>query len=314
MKSKESLSQGFRFITDTETGRAYPIPEGGSGEPAPSISDGGGEGTVQDGGDGSGSQSSGQGFLEPYLADVPEDQRDVVAPVLEKFRKDQDANFNRRFEELREETNVATKIHQALLEDPVNTLNWIADRFQEEQGLDVRADLVERWNDYVQSGQEPNVNDNGEAQSGQGEEAQPLTKEEVQRILDERDQQAVQQQYEQQQMQQQQQQINNWIDEAAKSHGFSLDDSQGEDPLRPVIIMQANKLYEQGTAKGQAAIEMATEAVAKRFGSNTSNKNNGEGQRQPKVATGGTPPSNQQVDLSDSTQRKARMLEHLTSQ
>jgi hypothetical protein len=249
----------------------------------------------------------GQGFLEPYLADLPSEQRTIVEPIMEKYRQEQDANVNKRFEQLQQETQTPVAIYQSLLDDPIRTLDWVADQFQQEYGLDIRSKLLEQWGAGQQSGQEPT-----EPQSGQ-ETDKPLTQADIDRILSEREEQRAQQerqaQLSQQRATQQQQTINSWVDSAAKNHGLSLDDSQGEDPLRPVIIMQANSLHEKGIAKGQAAIEMATEAVAKRFRPAAPAPTG----TQPKVAEGGMPPPAPGVDVTNTKDRRARMAELLSN-
>lgn len=315
IETDKNLSQGFRTVTDPETGRSFPIPEGASDAGVEGVGDEG-SGTVQESSEGSEgvqSDSSGQGFLEPYLKDVPEEQRPVVEPILEKYRADQDANFNRRFEQLQEESKTPTMIYQALLDDPITTLNWIADRMQEERGLDVRSQLIDQWGNPTPKGQELLEDQNQQQQSQEGDK--PLTKAEVDNLLQEREQQREQQLQQQEQQKQaevqQQRTINNWIDGAAKSFGLNLEDKDGTpDPLRPVIIMQANQLHEQGVAKGQAAVEMAVEAISKRFG--TSSSGNGNKGTQPKGADGGSPPPGQDIDYSDAKQRKARMEEMYT--
>lgn len=304
MDTVETVGQGLTFVTDEETGRSYPIPSGGSDGDV-SISDGG-EGTVQgaEATPPSNEGSDASGFLEPYLSELPEDQREVVRPVMEKFRKEQDAKVNQRFEQLREESRVPTMIHQALIQDPLTTLNWIADRIQQEQGLDVRQELLSRWQQGQQEAQVQSL-------EGQGQEQEPkaLTAEDIDQILEEREQQRqqseLQQQQQQAQYQEQQKTLNSWIDNAAKSHSLPLDDSNGEDPLRAVIIMSANKLHESGVAKGQAAVEMATEAIAQRFGRSTKPP----GQDAAKVAEGGSAPPSKPIDVSDKSQRIARMEE-----
>ena len=300
MNREGKLSQGLSFVTDPSTGKRYPVPQGASDD---------GEGTVQSDEGNVQSDSSGQGFLDKYLADVPEDQRSVVAPVLEKYRADNDAQVNRKLESIREETKVATAIHQSLLQDPLNTLNWIADRLQEEQGIDARAELMRRWEAAVDSGQ---VQELENQTSNETDPDKPLTQSDIDKILEDREQRRLQQQHQEelgrQQAEEQHKTINTWIDTSAKSVGLELDDSNGEDPLRPIIIMKANELHESGTAKGQAAIELATEAIAKRFGKVKS----GSGS-EPKVAEGGTTPPAKDFDVTNAKQRKARMLEHFTS-
>ena len=326
METDNTVGQG-RTITDPDTGRIYAIPEGGSDTGVSVGNEGGtvdssGEG-VQSGSEGSTegtegtqpstsegeSQSSGQGFLEQYLRDVPEEHRPVVEPVLERMRQEQDRQFNQRFEQLREETRIPTTIYQSLIDAPLDTLDWIADRMQKERGLDIRADIKDRWyasqglENPEQSGQGPND------QSGQDQD-RPVTQAEIDRILEEREQQreqAQQQQIqEQQRVEQQTKTVNSWVDEAAGKFSLSLDDSQGEDPLRPVIIMQANALHEQGVAKGKAAVEMAVEAVSKRFGNQSSQDSQ---TNHPNLANGGTPPPARDFDVQDSKQRRARMEE-----
>lgn len=303
MDNMETVGQGHLYVTDEETGRRYVIPQGGS-DGEVSVSDGG-EGTVQ-GAETPPSSNEGSdtsGFLDPYLSELPEDQREIVRPVMEKFRKEQDAKVNQRFEQLREEARIPTMIHQALIQDPLTTLGWIADRIQEEQGLDVRQELLQRW----QQGMEQTMGNEVQSQ-GQGQETQALTAEDVERILQEREEQRqqteLQRQQEQAQFQEQQKTLNGWIDSAAKSNSLSLDDSNGEDPLRAVIIMQANQLHESGVAKGQAAVEMATEAIAKRFGKVTKTPEDAA-----KVAEGGSAPPSKPIDISDAKQRRARMAE-----
>jgi hypothetical protein len=193
------------------------------------------------------------------------------------------------------------------LQDPLNTLNWIADRLKEEQGIDARAELMQRWQDAVDSGKVPSPEGN---KPNEQDPNKPLTQADIDAILEQREQNRLeeqrQQEAQQQQAAEQHKTITSWIDDAAKGLGLELDDSNGEDPLRPIIIMKANELHESGTARGQAAIELATEAIAKRFGKT---KSSGD-KSQPNVATGGTNPPPEGYDVSDSKQRKARMLEH----
>lgn len=313
MKIHKNNGQG-RTVTDPDTGRIYPIPEGGS-DGGESVSDGSGtEGTVEGSQGGEtqsdpapstegGGEGSGQGFLEPYLRDVPEEQRSVVEPVLEKYRQEQDRNFNQRFEQLQEQARIPMTIYESLLDDPIATLDWIADRMQEERGLDIRDELKDRW--YAeQSGQ-----GQGNDQSGQ-DPNQPLTQAQLDEILEqrERDREQRQQQetFQQQQAEKQAQQVYSWIDDAAKKFSLPLDEGDADDPLKTAIIMQANNLHEQGIARGQAAIEMAAEAISKKL-----SKQSGQQQIQqtPPLADGGTPPPSPDINYGSSKDRKARMLE-----
>lgn len=311
MEIMETRSQGYLTVVDHESGRSYVVPQGASEDVGEGTTDDStvsgvvDQGVQSDSGAGESQQGeSGQGFLEPYLKDLPEDQRGIVEPILERYRQEQDANVNRRFSQLQEETRTATMLHQALVEDPLRTLDWIADRLKEERGLDARAELLRMWNQAQQEIQE----------SPESDENKPLTQADIDRILQEREEQRIQQerqlQFERQQAQKMQATVNGWIDTAAKTFNLPLDDSNDEDPIRAVIIMEANKLHENNVATGQAAIEMATEAIAKRLRA-TSNGSSGESQH-PKVASGGTAPPAKEIDVTNRAERRARMLELLT--
>lgn len=325
MKTDETRGQGLTFVTCDTTGKTYPVPAGGSdsgvsvgnagtvsgeGEGVQST-EGGQEPPAQEPtGDGAGvadQTQEGQGFLEPYLKDVPEDQRPVVEPILEKYRQEQDRNFNQRFEQLRDETHIPVQIHQALVQDPENTINWIADKMLEERGIDVRQQLLSRWAE----GQEGSGQGQQQVQSEENDPNRPLTQAELDKILEEREnqkqQELRQQQFQQQQYETQQKTVNSWVDDAAKSYNLPLDDSQGTDPLRSTIIMQANDLHEKGVAKGKAAVELAVESISKRF--QTTGNNAGNQGTNPRVADGGTPPPAENIDVSDTKQRRARMEE-----
>lgn len=302
MKFAHKEGQGFPSITDEETGRVYPLIMGGSeGATAPTPSEGnGGEGTVtppaeepQSTPEGGG----GQEFYAKYLNDVPEDVRPQVEQVLEKYRSEQDANFNKKLEKQAEETRVPMTLYNALMEAPIETIDWIADQFEQERDLNIREQMLQRW------GIEMPNEDPGQESS----EDQPMTKAELEEWYQQRREQeaqeAQQQQTQQQQIQQQRQTVQSWIESAAKNYGLEL---EGEnDPVLQTIIMQANDLHSKGTARGQAAVEMATEALAKRLGVKPK-ENKGE---EPTLADGGTAPPSKDIDLSDPKQRKARMAE-----
>lgn len=306
--------QGLLYAVDVD-GREFPVPAGGSGnEPPPSTEGGEGGGTADTGAGDDGVQpdeggqqtepSGGQGFIEPYLEDVPEEVRPTVEAKLDQFRKDQDAQVTRRFDQLQQETEIPVTVYNALMNDPVGTLQWITERFQEDRGIDLRNQLLEQWG--VQQG-EP---------TGGGEEPdpnKPLTQAELNEILEEREQarqQEIQnQQSEAQRLEQQTRTVHGWMDEAAKSYGLTFEDKDGTpDPLRTAIALQANELHNSGQARGKAAVEMVVEAFSKRFGS-TGGSNGGQPGTDPKVAKGGSTVPAKDIDVSDPKQRRDRMYE-----
>lgn len=252
-------------------------------------------------------ESGGQGFYQEYVESVPEEHREVVTDVLEQYRQEQDANFNKKFQNLREETEIPVTLYNALMSDPVSTLQWVVERFQEEQGRDLRSELLDTWEVNPQSGQEV------EPQSGQEDEPEYMTPEQLEKWYEDRREQerkeAEQQQRQQQTVQQREKTVNSWIDEAAESFNLELDDSNGEDPLRAAIVMQANELHEAGKARGKAAIEMVVEQFSKRFQSAASGEGNQGKGEQPVTANGGGPPPSKDIDVSDKNQRRGRMLE-----
>lgn len=311
--------QGQYFVSDGEYEFAIPRGAEGDGEPgAPSGADGGGTAPTDgdgvqpsnDGGEPSGqpSDGGGQGFIEPYLEGLDEGVRDTVAERLERFRQEQDAQVTRRFEQLRNETEIPVTVYQHLINDPVGTVQWIAERFQEDRGVNLRDQLLEAWQQAQEGagdGQEPDPN-------------QPLTQAQLDEILERREQERLQaqqaQQAEQQRLQQQTEMVHGWMDAAAKSYGLEFNDADGQpDPLRTAIALQANDLHNSGQARGKAAIEMVVESMAKRFAPNGSASKNGEGSgKEPKTANGGSAPPQKEIDISDEKQRRARMLEIFT--
>lgn len=307
--------QGLLYVSDGE--REYAIPAGGSDD-APPPSDSGDGGTAptdggevqpnQGGTDGSQGQPSGQGFIDPYLNDVDETVRPVVQQKLEQFRQDQDAQVTRRFEQLRNETEVPVTVYNALMNDPVGTMQWIAERFEQDRGVNLRDQLLEQW-------QQSQGGESGEA--NEPDPNTPLTQADIDRILEEREQakaqQAQQQQAEQARLQQQTQTVHSWMDDAAKTYGLEFNDADGQpDPLRTAIALQANQLHNTGQAKGRAAVEMVVESMAKRFGNSGNGNNNGEQPNSPRTANGGSAPPAKEIDVSDPKQRRARMAELFT--
>lgn len=304
--------QGLLYVSDS-AGREFPIPAGGSGNEAPPET-GEGEGTTSTGEDevqpseGQQTQQGGQGFIEPYLEGVDDSIRPTVAEKLEQFRQDQDAQVTRRFEQLRNETEIPVTVYQHLINDPVGTVQWIAERFEQDRGVPLRDQLLEAWQQKVQEA----TNENGQ---NQPDPNQPLTQADIDRILEEREQQKIQeqqqQQQEQQRLQQQTQTVHSWMDDAAKTYGLEFSDADGQpDPLRTAIALQANELHNSGQARGKAAIEMVVESMAKRFGTTGAGSQEGEGNgKEPRTAKGGSTPPAKEINVADPKERRARMLE-----
>lgn len=309
--------QGQFYVSDGE--REFVIPRGaeGDGEPGAPSGDAGtaptsGDGVQPDAGgtEGTQDQSGGQGFIEPYLSDVDESVRPTVQKKLEQFRQDQDAQVTRRFEQMRQETEIPVTVYKALMDDPIGTVQWIAERFEQDRGINLRDQLLQQW-------QQANGGE-GQPEGESNDPNAPLTQAELDRILEEREQQktqqAQQQQIEQQRIQQQTQTVHSWMDEAAKKFpNFEFNDADGQpDPLRTAIALQANQLHSSGQAKGRAAIEMVVESMAQRFGSSGAGNNNGGPSGEPRTANGGSAPPAREIDVTDNAQRKDRMFELFT--
>jgi hypothetical protein len=182
--------QDFLTITD-EDGRSFIIPQGGSDVPPV---EGGNEEAQSSGQEQSGGDPSGQDLIAPYLESVDEGVRDTVGEVLNRFRSDQDANVNRALEQraqelqaLQQESEIPMTIYQNLMTDPVGTLEWLTERLQEEMEVDARSQLLERW----QQGQQQQTQQQNQQTQETGDKQ--LTAEDIQKILDEREQQQRQQ-------------------------------------------------------------------------------------------------------------------------
>lgn len=248
----------------------------------------------------------GQDLIAPYLEGVDESIRDQVAERLERYRADADANFNRRFEEASTalqafkqfaedpahlETPVA--LYDNLMQDPLGTLEWVAERFQSEMGRDLRAELQEKWKQAT--GETP-----PEGQPATDDADKPLTRKELEAWQRE--------QQEETQRQEQQAQAKatteGWLNEATQAAGLDL----GEDDIaiKHAILTHAATLN-NSVRDGKKAIAMAVEAVTNRLAPKTP-KNP---QPAPKVAAGGGPAAPNQPNWSDKSQRVEAMLSML---
>lgn len=291
-------------MSDTSTvadaGQGAAAPEAPApAAPEPSVQSAEGTTEPQSGG--------GQGFIEPYLEGVPQEARDIVAERLERYRQESDASFNKRFED----TSTRLKAYQALAEDPahletpmalydnlmqdpVGTLEWVAERFQEEMGRDIKADLLAKWQQATgQPAADPSADPDN----------QPLTRKEFEALQQEQAQKSQQEQ----QAAQARKTTEGWLTEATTKHGLEL--GEGDVVLKEAILRQAATLMPK-VRNGQQAVEMAVEAIATRFAP----KQKAAPTTSPKVATGGTGVAPASIDYSDARQRQAAMLSILEAQ
>lgn len=264
-------------------------------------------GTPPDGAQSTPPEGGGQDFIAPYLEGVDESIRDTVAERLEQFRKDQDANVNKRFEQttsrLKAYEDLATDpahletpvaLYENLMQDPKGTLQWVVEQFKTEMGVDLRAELLKEWG-QAPTGEQPA----GEQAQDPNDPDAPLTRKQFEAMQAEQRQQA--QQAEQQA--QARAQADGWLTEAAQKHGLEI--GEGDIVLKEAILRQAATLM-PSVRDGQKAIQMATEAFTNRFAPKTKTPSNA-----PKVAEGGSPAAPPKVDWSDQRQRQDAMLSML---
>lgn len=341
-------------------GKTFPIPAGGSdtttagqeslgqGEPVDPADlstaaeeDGQGQGAQPDD-DGGGQQSSGgQEFIEPYLEGLDPRIRPQVEERLEQFRADQDAQVQKKIEnvnsELRgfkeyasspEELEVPIAFYQSIVNDPLNTIEWLFDRFDQELGRDLRSEVQQmvmpNGGQTSQEGNQPQPATDGQQlaqgqptqqgqQDGQQQDPanQPMTKADVEAYFEQKRQEEQQAQQQRQQEEQQRQQVQGWVDEAAKRYSLPLEQ---DDPLRETIVAEAGKLFEQGqVTDGQQAVEMATESLMTKLRNKVGGQQSPPQQlTTPKIANGGQAPGQQKPDLSDPKARQSYMEALLT--
>lgn len=322
-------------------GRVIPIPAGGSDTTtAGTESQGSTEeppepGTEETGvqsEDGDEQQSSGgQEFIEPYLEGLDPRVRPHVEERLEQFRKDQDAQVNKKLESVNEELSsfkqyadspddleVPIAFYSSMVNDPINTLEWLFDRFDQELGRDLRSEVKEmvQSNASASGGEDPTQqltqNQPGQTQQGGNEDPsqQPLTKADLDAYFEQKEQERQEREDQKQQEEQQRQQVNSWVDEAAKKFSFPLDE---DDPMRQAIITEAGKLFEQGQVKdGKQAVEMATESLVTKVKNKVGGSQKPNQLTTPKVANGGQAPHQQKPDINNPKARQDYMTALLT--
>lgn len=322
-------------------GRVIPIPSGGSDTTTAGTSEGGSteeppepgteDSGVQSDGDDEQQSSGGQEFIEPYLEGLDPRIRPHVQEKLEQFRKDQDAQVNKKLESVNEELSgfkqyadspdeleVPVAFYSSMVNDPINTLEWLFDRFDQELGRDLRSEVKEMMqsNASASGGDDPTQqltqNQPGQTQEGGNEDPsqKPLTKADLDAYFEQKEKERQDQQEQEKAEEQQRQQVNSWVDEAAKKFSFPLD---ADDPLRQTIITEAGRLFEQGQTKdGKQAVEMATESLVTKLKNKVGGSQKPGQLTTPKVANGGQAPHQQKPDISNPKARQDYMAALLT--
>lgn len=203
-------------------------------------------------------------IIAPYLEGVPEEVQAVVAEKLEAFRQDADRNANKKIqqqaEQLKsytvlgdaEELEMVTEIWRSLVNDPVDTIEWLADRFEAEQDRDLKAELLNAFGEAVQmTAETPEIT----------EGTPSLSREDVEQMLLEMREEFENQAAEEAEFEAFTAQTDMWIVDAAKANHIEIDDQDTE-----IIVRRATTLIEDGVVdNGKDAIDMATEAFANRI-------------------------------------------------
>lgn len=239
-------------------------------------------------------------IIAPYLEGVPSEVQTVVAEKLEAFRKDADRNANKKIQQQAEqlksyealgeadELELVLNIWQNLIADPVDTIEWLAERFSEEQDRDLKADLLKHFGAAVDMAEETTSKDNT---------VDTLTKADVERMLEDLTEKLEKKSQEEAEYAEYVTQTEAWIKAAATNNNLQLDEQDEE-----IIVRRATALIEDGVVdNGKDAIDMATEAFANRIRELA--KMN---QKSPKIAEGGQPVNiAEDFDLDSASGRKA---------
>lgn len=203
-------------------------------------------------------------IIAPYLEGVPDEVQAVVAEKLEAFRQDADRNANKKIqqqaEQLKsytalgdaEELEMVAEIWRSLVSDPVDTIEWLADRFEAEQDRNLKAELLNAFGEAVQMTETTQENP---------EVTTSLSRDDVEKMLLEMREEFENQAAEEAEFEAFAAQTDTWIREAAKSNHIEIDDQDTE-----IIVRKATTLIEDGVVdNGKDAIDMATEAFANRI-------------------------------------------------
>lgn len=252
----------------------------------------------------------GQDYIEPYLEGVDDYHRGVVAEKLEAYRKDSDRNIQKHIEKVNskvrkyeqygnpEQIEFAVSLVRNLVDDPIATIDYLADQFKADFDRDLRNEIVSKW---ATTGQTTSEQPQDPAEQPQSTEA-PLTRAEVEQLLQQQRQQEVEEAHKAQQMEQARTQVDGWLTEASKQVGVDL---SGNSALKQAVVMQANELITSGQAPdGKTAIRLSVEALTNTF----KKKPTAPTSKEPKVADGGRAPGIPKPDLSDATARRDYMM------
>ena len=252
----------------------------------------------------------GQDYIEPYLEGVDDYHRGVVAEKLEAYRKDSDRNIQKHIEKVNskvrkyeqygnpEQIEFAVSLVRNLVDDPIATIDYLADQFKADFDRDLRNEIVSKWATTEQTTPEQMQDP---AEQPPSTEA-PLTRAEVEQLLQQQRQQEAEEAHKAQQMEQARAQVDGWLAEASKSVGVDL---SGNAALKQAVVMQANELVTSGQAPdGKTAIRLSVEALTNTF----KKKPTAPTSKEPKVADGGRAPGIPKPDLSDATARRDYMM------
>lgn len=284
-------------------------------------------------GQGNGVVDDPTGFISPYLENLDPSVQPVVHERLEQFRKDQDANVNRRLEQSATKLNEyeqlgdpeqlqrANSVYSWLLSDPVSAINWVVEAYEQE-GVDIRGQLAgtiegggsEMNQPQQQVPQQGNPQGQGQQQQQQvpvqgdpnaqqpQQYVEPVTQDTIQKVVQGALNEFVQSQKQEQEAAKTQQKIDGYLNEAAERHGIPFEGDN--DPLRDTMTRQALSLMQSGqTRDARVAFDLAGEALSNRLSSvGTPNGQQGAGNGQGQGQQPGTQQGNQQQVPSNAQQ------------
>lgn len=236
--------------------------------------------------------AAGQDFIAPYLEGVDESIRGTVAEKLEAYRRDADAQATRRFQQIREETEIPVRLYDALLDDPVGTLQWVMEQF-DSRGVDVRSQLLAK----IQQAQE------AAADPAPPSEDQPLTVAQYQALQEQQRQEAAKQQQQEQAVTR----VNGWIDQAAAAEKITIPPA-----MRVPILQLANtpEVAREARGDGEKAVKIAISMLRQSLAPAPAPPPSTTQTPEPKIADAGGAalPSDPKLDLTDPKARRDHML------
>jgi len=258
-------------------------------------------------------------LADKYLEGIDPQIYGIVKERVATALKDSDQHANRKIQQLAEELKPYRQIgdpdtleflralYMGILEDPIGTIGWIADQYQEEQGYDLRSDLMAA---FGYQNDEPDLTESED----EVDESTPMTRAQIDEYIAKRleEHQAVQEeQLEVEQAQQEAVQLTqSWIDAQAEKHDLQLNGAK----QRYIVELARDFLDEGGAEDGEAAISMAFDAFVKEFRPQPPKFSFGD---VPPVATGGSGVLPKGVDIGTPNGRKEaalKLLDALKSQ